>query len=146
MSEPTFLAAYRGYLRSALAWTDLDALWQVLRADPRPWYVYAVGETPPSAPVDTAGLHHFITEVDALLRREHHESYCGIVYADNLATPSLIKVYDPNNLGSTCGPGRLPPPLPGWVLSVLPPVDLQAAFPPPAARQRWWQKVLGTAG
>ena len=35
----------------------------------------------------------------------------------------------------------LPPPLPGWVLSRLPPVDLQAAQPT-ASRRRWWHKLL----
>ncbi len=27
----------------------------------------------------------------------------GIVYVDDPVAPSLIKIYDPNNLGSTCG-------------------------------------------
>jgi hypothetical protein len=44
-----------------------------------------------------------------LLRAEHHESYCGIVYADDLENPRLIKIYDPNNLGSSCGSSKNPP-------------------------------------
>jgi len=40
------------------------------------------------------------------LRADHHESYCGIVYADDLDKPRLIKIYDPNNLGSSCGSSK----------------------------------------
>jgi hypothetical protein len=52
----------------------------------------------------------FIERIDALLRAEHHESYCGIVYADDLENPRLIKIYDPNNLGSSCGSSKTPHP------------------------------------
>jgi hypothetical protein len=51
-----------------------------------------------------------------LLRDEHRESYCGIVYADDLDKPRLIKIYDPNNLGSSCGSSKNPPG-PGWIMS-----------------------------
>ncbi|MCB1789743.1 MAG: hypothetical protein KDJ24_05630 [Gammaproteobacteria bacterium] len=137
---PAYLAAFRGSFTSALRWPQLDALWEAVRAAPTGWYVYAVGEPPPDAPADTASLHNFLTEIDALLRREHDEDYCGIVYADVPAAPSMIKIYDPNNLGVSCGYSTNPP-LPGWVLSRLPPIDLEAARQP-AGRRRWWQRLF----
>lgn len=143
-AENPFLDHYKGYFKNLLKWEELDALWQHLRQAPdKTWYVYAVGETPPQQQADSDALTHFISEVDKLLRREHDEDYCGIVYVDNVQEPTLIKIYDPNNLGSVCGPGFGPPPLPGWVLSMLPPSDLNAAFPPPANRRRWWQRMFG---
>jgi hypothetical protein len=51
-------------------------------------------------PAAAADVSAFIERIDALLRAEHHESYCGIVYADDIENPRLIKIYDPNNLGS----------------------------------------------
>ena len=45
----------------------------------------------------------FVTEIDRLLRQDHAEDYCGIVYADDLQQPRFIKIYDPNNLGVSCG-------------------------------------------
>ncbi|MCK7500047.1 MAG: hypothetical protein MZW92_64195 [Comamonadaceae bacterium] len=37
---------------------------------------------------------------DDLLRKEHREDYCGIVYADDLRpADACVKIYDPNNLG-----------------------------------------------
>lgn len=143
-TDNEFLRAFRGNFKSMLRWEQLDDLWQAVQG-PRcgPWYVYAVGEQPPAAPCSAEQLATFIREVDALLRKEHEHDYCGIVYADDREQPTLIKIYDPNNLGSSCGSGSLPPPLPGWVLSALPPVDLPAALPPPGNRRRWWQKLFG---
>ncbi|MEN8175914.1 MAG: hypothetical protein ABFS23_09135 [Pseudomonadota bacterium] len=135
-----FITAFRGSFTSTLRWHQLDALWRVVRDDVRDdWYVYAVGEAPPRTPSSHGELLRFIDEVDVLLRREHEEDFCGIVYADDLARPSLIKIYDPNNLGVVCGYSENPP-LPGWVLSRLPPADLPAAQAPPKNRRRWWQR------
>lgn len=141
MNDP-FLAAFRGSFTSALRWHQLDELWERVRerADAG-WYLYAIGEPPPSAPADADAVGRFIDEIDRLLRTEHDEDFCGIVYADDLGAPTMIKVYDPNNLGVVCGFSDNPP-LPGWVMSLLPPVDLPAALPP-KGRRRWWQRVLG---
>jgi hypothetical protein len=147
MNATPFLSAFKGNFKNMLRWEQLDALWDAVRhrAD-GPWYVYAVGEAVPIEPVDDARLHTFLTEIDALLRSEHEEDYCGIVYADDPAVPSFIKIYDPNNLGSVCGSGSQPPPLPGWILCTMPPDDLSVAFAPPGNRRRWWQRLFGGAG
>lgn len=136
-----FERALQGPLTSLMGWDDLAAFWQRLPADGG-WYLYAVGEPAPSEPTGAAGVHEFIARVDALLRREHEEDYCGIVYADDLDRPTLIKIYDPNNLGVVCGSGSAPV-LPGWVMSRLPPHDLKASTT--ASRRRWWQAFLGRA-
>lgn len=145
MNDEAFLSRYQGRFTGVLRWENLGDLWQAVRgrAHETPWYVYAVGERPPAEPAAPAELEAFLEEVDRLLRSEHQESYCGVVYADDLQAPSLVKIYDPNNLGSVCGPGLGPPPLPGWVLSTLPPADLEAAMAPPANRRRWWRRLFG---
>lgn len=136
------MSRYNGYLSNLLKWEDLNAFWQVLRQQNHDnWYIYAVGETPPSQPCERVQLETFIEEIDKLLHREHHEDYCGIVYVDSRETPQLVKIYDPNHLGSSCGPG-FGDVLPGWVLSTAPPIDLQATVVPPANRRRWWQKLF----
>ena len=81
-------------------------------------------------PADAAGLERFVDELDRLLRAEHAEDYCGIVYADSLERPEFVKIFDPNNLGVSCGFSENPP-LPGWVLSKMKPVNLEAALRPP---------------
>lgn len=141
-SAPAYLQAFRGSFSSLLRWSDLDAFWQVLatRADAN-WYIYAIGEEVPQSPATAEQLRTFVREVDKLLRQEHEEDYCGIVYVDNKTNPGFIKIYDPNNLGVTCGFSENPP-LPGWVLSTLPPVELDARTFLPQNRRRWWQRLF----
>ena len=140
--QDPYLQAFRGSFTSALRWHHLDSLWERLRGDADGgWYIYAVGEAPPAEPVTAAEFNHFITEIDNLLRKEHDENYCGIVYADDLQAPSFVKIYDPYNLGVSCGFSDNPP-LPGWVLSKLPPVDLPASRHIPKNRKRWWQALF----
>ncbi len=140
--EEVYLTAFKGNFTSTMRWHDLDAFWYVLKtfADDR-WYIYAVGEAPPEAMAEKAHFLNFIDEINALLHKEHDEDYCGIVYIDNKETPEFIKIFDPNNLGVTCGFSDNPP-LPGWILSRVQPVELEAALNPPKNRQRWWQKLF----
>jgi hypothetical protein len=137
-----FQRLYTGRLRSAMSWDQLTALWQ--RIDPGAgWYLLAVGVSPaPALPAEAATVSAFVERIDALLRAEHHESYCGIVYADDLDAPKLIKIYDPNNLGSSCGSSKSPP-LPGWVMSRVQPDELVSNRPASENRKRWWQGLFG---
>ncbi len=138
--QNSYLQAFKGSFVSTLRWHQLDALWQVLKADADGgWYIYAIGEPPPTSAAPADSLLKFIASIDLLLREEHKENYCGIVYADSLEQPGFIKIYDPNNLGVSCGYSDNPP-LPGWVLSKLPPVDLEATVVP-KNRRRWWQAL-----
>ncbi|MDT8283040.1 MAG: hypothetical protein RQ982_09575 [Gammaproteobacteria bacterium] len=125
-----------------MRWTDLDAFWQVLKAQADDgWYIYAVGDVPPE---NTSGKSHlliFIDKINELLRKEHDEDYCGIVYVDNKEAPEFIKIFDPNNLGVSCGFSENPP-LPGWILSRIQPIELEFALNPPKNRQHWWQQIF----
>lgn len=141
--QNTFLTAFRGSFTSALRWHDLDALWEaVMEQDDSNWFIYAVGEAPPTTRSSPEQLRKFIGEIDALLRADHKEDYCGIVYADDLRKPALVKIYDPHNLGVSCGYSDNPP-LPGWVLSRIQPSDLSSTRILPGSRKRWWRRLFG---
>lgn len=138
----TFMQAFRGSFTSALRWPQLDNLWENLRERAAEgWYVYAIGEIPPTTKASVPQLLAFVTEIDQLLRTEHKENYCGIVYADNLQHPTFIKIYDPHNLGVSCGYSTNPP-LPGWLLTKVLPCDLKSTQMQTKSRQRWWQRIL----
>lgn len=141
-SNKKFLDAYRGSFTSMMRWPQLTEFWDLLteQADGS-WYIYAVGEAPPTNPITKDKLLAFIKEIDILLRKDHTEDYCGIVYADDKTTPSFIKIFDPNNLGVSCGFSDNPP-LPGWILSKLQPVELETALNPPNNRRRWWKRLF----
>lgn len=139
-----FLQAFRGSFTSALRWHHLDALWERLRERAGDgWYIYAVGEPPPQTPAVAQQVLCFLEEIDRLLRTEHKEDYCGIVYADDLQHPQFIKIYDPHNLGVVCGYSDNPP-LPGWLLTIIPPCDLNASQNLAKNRQRWWRNLFSS--
>lgn len=137
-----FLTAIKGSFTSALRWHHLDDLWSVILTQPEGWYIYALSEEPPQAVSAPQELEKFVQHINQLLREEHDHDYCGIVYSDKPSEPSLVKIYDPNNLGVSCGYSTNPP-LPGWILSRIPPAKLEQRHPTPAGRRRWWQKLFG---
>ncbi len=143
-SNPEFDSLFDGTLYSLLSWKQLSAFWD--RLDPGAgWFLYAVGEDRPESPADSEHVAAFVREIDALLRKEHHEDYCGIVYADNLDTPQLIKIYDPNHLGTSCGSSKNRV-LPGWIMSRMAPSDLSPPHFVPQNRKRWWQGFMDMIG
>ena len=137
-----FATRMNGRFQGLLRWDDLDALWQRVRATPEGWYASLTGEMPAQAPMSADALDRFVSEVNALLHREHKYNYCGIVYTDDPASPSFIKIYDPHNLGSSCGSSgvRIPP---RWVLSRIQPMLIEDNAPLPNSRRRWWQNLFG---
>ncbi len=140
--EGNYLTAYKGKFTSVMRWPQLDKFWNLFRGQADDgWYIYAVGEHPPQVTASKRQLLKFIDEVDTLLHKEHDEDYCGIVYIDNHQHAEFIKIFDPNNLGVSCGFSEKPP-LPGWILSRIQPVELEAALYPPKNRQRWWQGIF----
>lgn len=142
LAENPFQIQLRGAFNGIVTWDQLTTLWDTVRMNPTGWYIYAVGEPPPVAPAETAALMLFLTEIDALLHRDHREDYCGIVYADNKTVPTFIKIFDPHNLGSSCGSSGVTT-LPGWLLTRVPPEPLMDDRPLPAGRKRWWRGIFG---
>lgn len=142
-TSPTpFWEQFNGHLKGMLRWSQLDDLWQQVRAKPLGWYVAQLGQNVPEAPLDEAALLRFIDEADALLRREHQHDYCGIVFADVPAQPQFIKIFDPHNLGSACSHGSTPI-MPLWVMSRTRPERLEAPAPQPSSRSNWWSRLFG---
>ena len=142
--QSEFDRLFNGTLYSLLSWQQLSEFWDRLDAEGG-WYLYALGEARPSEPADAEHVVAFTREIDALLHREHHEDYCGIVYADDIERPRLIKIYDPNHLGTSCGSSKHRI-LPGWVMSKMPPSDLSPSHLVPQNRKRWWQGFLELIG
>lgn len=140
--QSEFDRAFNGMLFSLLTWEQLAEFWHRVDSEAS-WYIYAIGESAPTSPASAEQVSVFLREIDILLHRDHEESYCGIVYADNLDNPSLIKIFDPHNLGVSCGSSKNPP-LPGWVMSLTPPTEMHPRGIIPANRRRWWQSLTAS--
>jgi hypothetical protein len=137
----TFSETLNGLLYGVMQWEQWDTLCGPLRDGGQPWYFYAVGCGVPDVPLAGEELDKAVTELGALLRREHDETYLGIVYVDDLANPGMVKIYDPNNLGSSCGScGHTIPP--GWVFSQQRPQAIASDISLPGNRRRWWQGLF----
>ena len=136
----SFRAYDTGRLWAVMSWQQLADFWARIDASAG-WYLYAVGEPVPTAPATKEQTAEFVRRVDALLRDDHRHDYCGIVYADDLQQPSFVKIYDPNNLGVSCGFSTNPPP-PGWIMSRVAPEDIQPQQQLPAGRRRWWRSLF----
>lgn len=133
---------FNGHFIGILRWNQLDDFWTRLREKAGAgWYIYVLGEAVPQTPVSAPDLKKFIDEIDFLLHRDHHEDYCGIVYADNLGDPTLVKIFDPNNLGSSCGSSVNRPP--SWILSLMKPTEVNQLVLLPNNRKRWWNQLFG---
>lgn len=135
-----FEAKYWGMLYNLLSWDQLTAFWDRVDAGAG-WYLYAVGQDVPKEKSNDDEVAHFIHHIDELLRKEHEEDYCGIVYADDTANPTFIKIYDPSNLGVSCGSSGEHI-YPGWIMSQQAPVNLKPAVVP-NNRKKWWSALFG---
>ena len=136
-----FLEKYNGLLRGVMQWEKLEELWSTIRKHKGDgWYLYAVGHELPEECSSGDEVEHFVTRMDSLLREEHDEDYCGIVYTDDFAQPSLVKIFDPHNLGVSCGSSKNPP-LPGWIMSLSKPEAIGEDVLVPGNRKRWWNRL-----
>ncbi len=140
-----FYQAFRGRFSSLLRWEDLDAFWGVVRthADAG-WYIYAIGMPLPDRKASADEVKKFVGCVNELLRTDHDEDYCGIVYVDSKDDPTFIKIFDPGHLGVSCGFSANPP-MPGWIMCRIPPKPLEDNRVLPAKRQRWWQELWNSS-
>lgn len=100
----TFRDAYDGWLSGLLEWRDYEQVMAAVAARPDGWWVYDTRGEVPSAPTEADDLPRRLGEIDTFLRDRHRASYCGFVYVDDRARPTLVKVYDPRN-ASACGIG-----------------------------------------
>ena len=140
-TEAPFYTAFRGRFISLLSWKQLDEFWHTVRAQANAgWYVYAIGEALPEQPLSAKQAEHFVAQMDALLHQDHYEDYCGIVYVDSKDQPTFIKIFDPFNLGVSCGSSKNPP-LPGWIMCLVPPQPRELGRPLPENRRRWWRQL-----
>ena len=136
-----FLEKYNGFLRGAMKWENLEELWSSIRDQKNAgWYIYALGHELPEKFADGDEVERFITRMDELLREEHDEDYCGIVYTDDFSHPTMVKIFDPHNLGVSCGSSKTPP-LPGWIMSLSKPESIVEDILVPGNRKRWWSKI-----
>ncbi|MDD5404996.1 MAG: hypothetical protein PHZ14_10730 [Sulfuricella sp.] len=94
--ENNFTVRMNGEFHGILRWTQLDGSLEASEGRTGGLVRQPRWRGRPHAPLDADARKHFVEEMDASQRREHEHDYCGVVYADDPAPPSLIKIYDPH--------------------------------------------------
>lgn len=127
--QRSFREVYEGWLSGLLTWQDFEAVFQSVKASAGDgWWVYDTRGKVPVAAEPPPALLARLDEIEVFLRRHHRADYCGFVYADDRAHPSLVKVYDPRN-ASSCSLGT---PVPVFTISRMPPDALPYEIAAPA--------------
>jgi hypothetical protein len=138
-TSPNFEQSLHGRFEGILRWPDLDDLWVQVKASKRPWYIYEVGMDVPDAPISETKLAGEIDAINKLLRDNHDEDYCGIVYVDDPETPTLVKVFGPKNLGASCGSSGSKT-WPRWILSHMAPSAVGVKLDD-KGKPTWWKAL-----
>jgi len=136
-----YIDEFQGRFIGIMQWDDCHELFNKLIDQPTDWFLYDTLTTVPVSTVDAQNFKDRIHEIKKILTEEHQERYCGIVYTDNLETPNFVKIFHPSNLGKSCGSSEHPP-IPQWLLSKTPPIDVVEKFGPPEKEKGFVSKFL----
>ena len=137
----SYIDKFQGRFIGVMQWEDCNALLENLINNPDDWYLYDTLTQVPTTTISAEVFVENINKIKTVLTEEHQERYCGIVYTDDLKTPSFVKIFHPNNLGKTCGSSEHPP-IPQWLLSKIPPEDVVEKFGPPGEEKGFVSKFL----
>lgn len=113
-----------GTLAGVIDWPILDQIWQAIRdSDHSRWRFFdndtpLPGDKQPPVVANSSDLAASLNALNDYLRHAHPHDYCGLVFADSLTAPTLIRIFDPKFLTSMCNIyGNTP--APSWVISTM---------------------------
>ncbi|CAB5502790.1 hypothetical protein [Bathymodiolus thermophilus thioautotrophic gill symbiont] len=136
-----YLAQFQGRFIGIMQWDDCRALFDKLSSNPNDWYVYDTSKVAPKTVTNTNDFLDTINNIKKIIKSEHQERYCGIVYTNNLDNPDFVKIFHPNNLGKSCGSNENPP-IPQWLLSKIKPVEVMVNFNSPSKKKGFISKYF----
>lgn len=136
-----YLDQFQGRFIGIMQWDDCNALLQKLIDQPDGWYFYNTLNSAPNRIIDANVFTENINRIKEILTNEHQERYCGIVYTNDLESPSFVKIFHPKNIGKSCGSSEQPP-IPQWLLSKTKPIDVVKKFDPPKEKKGFVSKFL----
>lgn len=106
-----------------MSWDDCHNFFDLLRLKSDKWYLYDIDNITPTTQLTSADFIIQIDNIQDIIKSNHTERYCGIVYTNDLKYPAMIKIFHPNNLGKSCGSSENPP-LARWYISKLKPTKI----------------------
>ncbi len=143
LPDTDFWRQFRGRFFGVLKWTDLESLWETLKASPADWHVFDPAGEAPTKPLPRVEFLRFLDEAEAMINQRSDRPSSGSVYLDDLAAPTYIKIFDPLKMGTSCSHSSEPI-MPRWILSHMVPDTLP--LPPPVKNPTIFQRLIGRAG
>jgi hypothetical protein len=103
-----YLAQFQDRFIGIMQWEDCHALFEKLSNNSNDWYLYNTSKVVPKTVVNANDFLNAINNIKKVIKSEHQERYCGIVYTNDLNNPDFVKIFHPNNLGKSCGSSEIP--------------------------------------
>lgn len=145
LPDTPFWRLYQGRFAGFPTWPMFDRFWPVLEASGGDWYILDLdsGELP-EAPASATEFSALLAGVQAMYAPARARSFCGVVFADDAAAPTLVKLFDPWKMGASCGSSgeRI---LPRYVLSRVRPDALPVVEAPVAPKKGLFARMAGRA-
>lgn len=125
LPDTAYWRHYQGRFSSLLNWRDVDAFWVKIAAMKSDWYVFETGAQIPTEPATNMALSEVLAAAQIMVNTRREMAYSGTIYVDDIEMPTMIKVFDPTNMGSACSCSgeRI---MPRYILSQIPPDALPA--------------------
>jgi len=118
--DTAFWHAYQGSFSGLMIWSDVEQFFTDLTDNPDNWYVFRLDGPLPKAPLEAVEFINHLQEMRDLTLTYRDASHCFSLFSDNISNPQFVKVFDPGNLGASCGSsGRRI--YPRWTLSRIKP-------------------------
>ncbi|CAC9580802.1 hypothetical protein [uncultured Gammaproteobacteria bacterium] len=136
-----YLAQFQDRFIGIMQWEDCHALFEKLSNNSNDWYLYNTSKVVPKTVVNANDFLNAINNIKKVIKSEHQERYCGIVYTNDLNNPDFVKIFHPNNLGKSCGSSENPP-IPQWLLSKIKPIDIIKRFDFPPEKEGFISKYF----
>ncbi|NOX73292.1 MAG: hypothetical protein GXP03_06625 [Alphaproteobacteria bacterium] len=140
LPDTDFWRAYQGPFSGVLKWSDVDALWAWLADNNQGWFAFDPNTAAPDTPLDADDFATFLQGAVELVNTRRERSMSGAIYLDDANKPTLIKIFDPVNMGSACSISGVRV-MPRWILSRMKPDDLPK--PAPVLKPRFFGRLAG---
>ncbi len=101
--DTPFWQAYQGSFSGLMNWVQVEAFFDALAENTGNWYVFRMDAPLPEAPLSAAEFSGQLAEMRHLTLTYRDASHCFSLFTDHITDPQFIKVFDPGNLGASCG-------------------------------------------
>ena len=88
-----FIERFNGRFNGIMNLEECYEFFNSLKSNPCDWYFYDTDESPSLETLSKESFIQTIEEIKNIIKTDHSESYCGLVYVDDLSNPQFFKIF-----------------------------------------------------